>query len=81
MLLMNKKFLPCGATLALIIFVSTHAARAAVFNIPDGNVAALKNAILAANGNGQADVINLAANGTYTLTRSTTPATARMVCR
>lgn len=43
-------------------------ATAAIFNIPDGDVAALKNAITLANTNDQADIINLAANGTYSLT-------------
>lgn len=39
-----------------------------MFNIPDGDVVVLKAAIATANGNGQADTINLAANETYTLT-------------
>jgi len=65
---MNKKILLRFAGLALIAFASTHFAQAAVFNIPNGDVAALKNAITTANGNGQADTINLAANGSYTLT-------------
>lgn len=41
--------------------------RAATFNIPNGDVAALKTAITTANGNEEADTINLASNGTYTL--------------
>ena len=41
---------------------------AATFNIPDGDVTALKAALAAANTNGQADIINLATGGTYTLT-------------
>ncbi len=40
---------------------------AATFNIPNGDVAALKSAIAAANTNSQDDVINLAAGGLYTL--------------
>lgn len=40
---------------------------AAVFNISNGDVTALITAINTANTNRQADVINLAANGTYTL--------------
>ena len=44
------------------------AASAAVFNIPDGDVAALKNAIAAANNNNENDIINLAAGGDYVLT-------------
>jgi len=66
MILMNKK-LQCVA-LALISFVSTHALEAAVFNIPNGDIAALKNALIAANTNGQADTINLAPVSNYTLT-------------
>ena len=44
-----------------------HPAQAAVFTIPAGDVAALINAVNAANGNGEEDTIHLAA-GTYTLT-------------
>ncbi|MBD2767507.1 hypothetical protein IC235_06330 [Hymenobacter sp. BT664] len=40
----------------------------AVFTIPNGDVTALITAISTANTNGQADIINLAANGSYTLT-------------
>ncbi len=43
-------------------------ARAATFYIADGDVAGLIAAINTANGNGEADTINLAAGGTYTLT-------------
>jgi hypothetical protein len=43
-------------------------AHAATFNIADGDVTALINAINTANGNAEADTINLAAGGTYTLT-------------
>ena len=66
--LMNKKLVLRCAALALVVFVSTHTAKAAVFNIPNGDIAALKNAIITANGNGQADTVNLAPVGTYTLT-------------
>jgi hypothetical protein len=38
------------------------------FNIPDGNITALKNAIAASNTDGKDDIIILATNGTYTLT-------------
>src|SRR5215213_5558767 len=41
---------------------------AATFNVSDGDVAGLVNAIAGANVNGQDDTINLAADGTYTLT-------------
>jgi len=48
---------------------------AAVFNIANGNVAALVAAITTANTNGQADIINLATNGTYTFTTINTTIT------
>ena len=53
--------------LALCMAVSSVAARAATFNVSVGDVSALKNALNAANSNGQNDVINLAANSVYTL--------------
>src|SRR3982751_1634062 len=40
--------------------------RAATFNIADGDVAGLINAINTANTNGEDDVINLAGDGVYT---------------
>lgn len=40
----------------------------AVFNIADGDITALNTAIATANSNNEDDVINLAPNGTYTLT-------------
>jgi hypothetical protein len=43
-------------------------AQAATFDIANGDVAGLIAAINTANGNGQANSINLATNGTYTLT-------------
>ncbi|MGH6689898.1 MAG: choice-of-anchor Q domain-containing protein [Gammaproteobacteria bacterium] len=43
-------------------------ASAATFNVPDGDVAGLIAAITTANANGQANVIDLAPGGTYTLT-------------
>jgi hypothetical protein len=43
-------------------------AHAETFDIADGDVTALINAINTANGNSEADTINLAAGGTYTLT-------------
>ena len=42
--------------------------RGAIFTIPNGDVAALKNAIVTASTNGEGDAILLAPNGTYTLT-------------
>ncbi len=45
----------------------------AVFNIADGDVTALNNAIVTANGNNQDDTINLATNGTYTTSTAASP--------
>jgi CSLREA domain-containing protein len=42
--------------------------RAATFNIANEDVTALKAAIIAAGGNGQDDIVNLAVSGAYTLT-------------
>ena len=53
--------------LAIMMAVPSVAARAATFNVPSGDVSALKNALNAANSNGQNDIINLAAGGIYTL--------------
>ncbi|MFN2477336.1 MAG: hypothetical protein ABR526_13465 [Chthoniobacterales bacterium] len=53
---------------ASLLLPAPSAVQAATFNIADGDVAALKNAIAAANSNGADDIINLAAGGTYTLT-------------
>src|SRR6476659_453498 len=64
---MTKNLLLRSACYLLGILITT-AARAAVFNIPDGDVAALKSAMTTANANGEPDVINLAANGDYALT-------------
>ena len=60
--------LPGRNICATSIAPSVAAAQAAVFNIADGDVAGLKGAINTANSNGQDDTINLATNGTYTLT-------------
>lgn len=57
-----------GRLFALVFLLLTCPARAANFVIADGDVAALVSAITTANGNGVADEITLAANGTYTLT-------------
>lgn len=43
-------------------------ADAAVFPVPNGDLTALKNAIKAANTNGEDDTIELATNGYYSLT-------------
>jgi len=42
-------------------------AGAGTFNVGNGDVAALKRAIVSANTNGEDDIINLAANGAYTI--------------
>ena len=52
--------------LVTLLFVFTAAvAQAATFNVPAGNTAALKEALAAANSNGEDDVINLALAATY----------------
>ena len=53
---------------AALLFLCAKTASAAVFIIANGDVAALKNAIAQSNTNKDEDTINLAANGTYTLT-------------
>jgi len=63
-------------SVAAILCVVALSATGATFNIADGDVTALKNAINTANGNGQNDIINLAVNGTYTLTTVDTSAGA-----
>ncbi|HAT75890.1 MAG TPA: hypothetical protein DCS19_03365 [Flavobacterium sp.] len=52
----------------LTLIISTSEIKSATFNIPNGDVTALINAINTANSNSEADIINLATNGTYTLT-------------
>lgn len=54
-----------GVVLAL---TWVHQLDATIFNIANGDVAGLKNAIITANSNAQNDTINLASGGTYTLT-------------
>jgi hypothetical protein len=58
-------FLFLGAALLVSGSVS---AQINIVNIANGDVAGLKAAITAANSNGEDDIINLATNGTYTLT-------------
>jgi len=54
--------------IGVALFFCGNGASAAIFNIPDGDVAALQNAILTANNNNQDDTINLASGGQYLLT-------------
>ncbi len=62
---LNRRVLP-------LVIVGTlswgHWSKSATFNIANGDVAGLITAINTANTNNQNDDINLAANGTYTLT-------------
>src|ERR1043165_3266230 len=51
-----------------LIFPTTHSVSAAVFSVPNGDVAALKAAITSSNINGEDDTIELAASGLYELT-------------
>src|SRR5437868_1440286 len=57
--------LVCGPVL---IFGGSRSAQAAFFNIPNGDVNALKNAIIACNNNNENDVITLTPGSSYTLT-------------
>ena len=57
-----------AAWAAVFLMSAAPCAHAATFNIANGDVAALKSALTTANTNGQTDIINLAAGGTYTLT-------------
>src|SRR5436190_23446422 len=57
--------LVCGA---VSFWGGALSAQAAFFNIPNGDVNALKNAIIASNNNNENDVINLTPISTYTLT-------------
>jgi hypothetical protein len=54
--------------LAYLFSGATRPARAATFDIADGDVTALKAAINASNSNGEDDVVNLAVGGVYTIT-------------
>ncbi|MBI4908575.1 MAG: right-handed parallel beta-helix repeat-containing protein [Acidobacteria bacterium] len=54
--------------LGLLSLLTLGASQAAIFNIADGDVAGLIAAIKTANANGETNVINLAPNGSYTLT-------------
>src|SRR5947209_5526324 len=65
-----RRLLLSAMLTAALTFLATARARAATFNISDGNVAALISAIKTANNNRQNDTIELAANGTYQLTVS-----------
>ena len=63
--IMRKKILSSiGVALAIIC----SSAQAANFNVIDGDVTSLKNAINSANTNNQDDTIDLATNGNYVLT-------------
>ncbi len=55
-------------TALVLSFIGAAMIRANTFNIPDGDIYALKNAISFSNTNNVPDTINLATNGTYTLT-------------
>jgi predicted outer membrane repeat protein len=54
--------------LGTALLLLAYPAHAAIFNIANGDILALKNAITTANANGEDDTIELATNGTYTLT-------------
>ena len=52
----------------MALLSGVHAGLAATFVVPDGDVAALKAAIVQSNGNNEYDTIELAEKGVYTLT-------------
>jgi hypothetical protein len=56
-----------GLLVAIFLLGAIGILHAAVFSIADGDVTALKNAIITANINAEDDTINLASGGTYTL--------------
>jgi len=64
MAITSRKCLAASAFLICTLYF----AQAATFNVADGDVNALKNAITTSNTNGQNDVINLVSGSTYTLT-------------
>jgi CSLREA domain-containing protein len=55
------------ALLPIVAALTAAAAEAATFDVPAGNITALKSALAGANSNGEDDVINLAPGSTYTL--------------
>ena len=62
----------CGVSTliaVIVLFSSIHRSEAATFDIANGDVTALVNTIATCNSNNEDDTINLAANGTYFLTR------------
>jgi predicted outer membrane repeat protein len=72
-LFQQKDFLKFRPTFCFLIGIAllapcTQRACAATFNIVNGDVTGLKDAMTTANGNSQDDTIELAAGGTYTLT-------------
>lgn len=65
-----KKYLIWTALLFLQVFLFKSFTSAATFNIANGDVAALINAINASNANNEDDIINLANNGLYVFSNS-----------
>jgi hypothetical protein len=55
----------------ILLFAPQKTVHAATFDVPNGDITALTNAINTANSNGVDDVINLAAGGTYDFTSPT----------
>lgn len=75
----RRTWLAYGAALTTAAAFGTNTARAEVFNIPDGDAPALVAAANAANSNSEADVINLAAGGTYYLSYANSTETALLL--
>ena len=64
---MKRRISFCFLIKTVLLVLSCSGAYGATFNVANGDVAVLKTAITTANGNGQDDTIELAANGSYTL--------------
>lgn len=65
------------AVLSFLFVAAFLKANGATFNIANGDVFTLQNAITTANSNGQDDTINLAAGGTYIISSIYTPSGGR----
>ena len=65
---MKSRLRFCSLAVIAELLLSVHHVHSAVFIIPNGDVIAFKNAINTANTNGEDDTIELAHNGTYSLT-------------
>src|SRR6266478_956804 len=58
----------CSLVGIILLVLSYSDSYAATFSIPDGNITVLTSAINTSNSNAEDDIVELAINGTYTLT-------------